>query len=268
MERGLPQAMRVADIRQENAYVRTLLLDGSLPAQPGQFVMVWLPGIDERPFSLASAEPASLMVAAVGPFSRALHALRPGDLLWLRGPLGRGFQLPPVARTGQPALLIAGGYGIAPLHFLAEQLLAAGYPLIAIIGGRSKDHLLRVEPFRELASVLWLTTEDGSAGLRGMVTDALKPALAALGSQPAMLYACGPSAMLRAVATFAQVKGLPMQLSWEARMRCGIGLCGSCQIGEGWLVCADGPVFPFDPLSCSPGEEALSSEASSAQSRH
>lgn len=250
---GLPQAMRIVAIAEENTKTKTFTLDGRLEAAPGQFVMAWLPGVDEKPFSLARADPVTLTVAAVGPFSRALHGLAVGDRIWVRGPLGRGYTLPPARGSSSDsvarphALLIGGGYGVAPLRFLAERLLAAGCAVSMIIGARTAADLLLVDAFRSLGVALWLTSEDGSAGLRGLATDALEPALAAAPAKTAMVYACGPSGMLKAIAAICQSKGLPAQLSWEAHVRCAIGLCGSCEIGQGWLVCLDGPVLPFDP---------------------
>lgn len=258
MAGNLPQAMRIASIHSENQRTRTLVLDGLLDAAPGQFVMAWLPGVDEKPFSLAHADPVILTVAAVGPFSRALHELAVGDRIWLRGPLGKGYVLPGVApeAAGTPpgsaarrALLLGGGYGVAPLRFLAERLLAAGYAVSMIIGARSAADLLLVDAFEAMDVPLWLATEDGSAGLRGLATDAIELALAAAPAETAMVYACGPTGMLRAIAGICQTRNLPAQLSWEAHMRCGIGLCGSCEVGDGWLTCLDGPVFPFDPIA-------------------
>jgi dihydroorotate dehydrogenase electron transfer subunit len=117
-----------------------------------------------------------------------------------------------------------------------------------IIGARRAEQLLLTQSILDLGIYLWLTTEDGSAGLRGLVTDAMKLALNDMpAGRPAMVYACGPTGMLRAVADRCADLGLTAQLSWEAHMRCGIGLCGSCEVGNGWLTCLDGPVFPFDP---------------------
>lgn len=250
---GLPQPFTIAAIRQENAATRSLVLDGALEAAPGQFVMAWLPGVDEKPFSLAHTDPVTLTVAAVGPFSRALHGLAVGDRLWLRGPLGRGYTIPPPRGSGSAsvsrphALLIGGGYGVAPLRFLAERLLDAGQAVSMIIGARAAADLLLVDAFTAMEVRLWLATEDGSVGLAGLATDAIAPALAAAPAETGMVCACGPTGMLRAVAAICQARGLPVQLSWEASMRCGIGLCSSCEVGDGWLTCLDGPVFAFDP---------------------
>ena len=123
MKTSLPRAACILDLTDESPTVRTLVLDLSLEAEPGQFVMAWLPGVDEKPFSLVRADPVTLTIARVGPFTTAVFALEPGDLLWLRGPLGQPFSLPPDPKTDAQSaiLLVGGGYGVAPLTFLAEQ---------------------------------------------------------------------------------------------------------------------------------------------------
>lgn len=248
----LPQALKISESKVENAQTKTFVLDGRLAADPGQFVMAWLPGFEDKPFSLANADPISLTVAAVGPFSQAIHQLCVGDWLWIRGPLGRGYTLPAGLLPGQPVWLIGGGYGVAPLLFLARQTLESGHPVTAIIGARRSSDLLLVANFAALGVPLWLTTEDGSMGLKGLVTDALARLLADTPTRPGAIYACGPIGMLAAVARRCQAEQIPAQLGWEAPIRCGLGLCGSCEVGPGWLACLDGPVFPFDPLEKPP----------------
>jgi len=250
MNYNLPQPLKIVAIRPENAINKTFILDGAISAQPGQFVMAWLPGMPDKPFSLANANPLSMTIAAVGPLSRALHRLAVGDSIWVRGPLGRGYQLP--AQPGAHLLLIGGGYGVAPLRFLAETALAQGYRVSVIVGARRAQDLLLVETFTALGAATWLTTEDGSAGITGLVTDAISPALAGEWGNPALICTCGPTGMLRAVAARGAAENIPVQVSWEAHMRCGLGLCGSCEVGQGWLTCQDGPVFPFNPEQVSP----------------
>ncbi len=244
-----PQALKIAAIKNENATTKTFVLDGKLAAEPGQFVMVWLPGMEDKPFSLADVDPIKLTIAAVGPFSEALHQLKVGDLLWVRGPLGKGYSLPDV--DGGHLVLIGGGYGVAPMHFLARWALAAGFQVSMIVGARQADDLLLADDFKILDVDLYLTTEDGSVGLKGMVTDALQEIITE-SIKPSMVYACGPTGMLEAIGNLCKAEGISVQLSWESHMRCGLGLCGSCEVGEGWLTCLDGPVFPFNPLMSNP----------------
>jgi dihydroorotate dehydrogenase electron transfer subunit len=240
----LPQALKITQVKRENSFTKTFSLAGSLEARSGQFVMAWLPGFQDKPFSLAGADPVRLTIAAVGPLSQAMHHLQVGDLLWVRGPLGHGYTLPaPPAHI----LLVGGGYGVAPLLFLAREALAQGYQVSAIIGARSAPYLLLAEEFQEAGASVWLTTEDGSAGMPGLVTDAIPHVISQAALPPAAIYTCGPTGMLQAVAALAEARQIPIQVAWEAHMRCGIGLCGSCEVGAGWLTCLDGPVFPFDP---------------------
>ncbi|MDH3674131.1 MAG: dihydroorotate dehydrogenase electron transfer subunit [Anaerolineae bacterium] len=248
----LPHAFRIVETRAENEYTKTFVLAGALEASPGQFVMAWLPEFEDKPFSLANADPLSLTIAAVGPFTQALHQLRDGDLLWVRGPLGQGYQLPTGAQ--KQLLLIGGGYGVAPLLFLAKRALAGGHRLSMIIGARTSADLLLIAEFEALGIPVWLTTEDGSAGRRGVATDAMSLAIDDIRQSLVMVYACGPTGMLQAVVAACEPHDLPVQLAWEAHMRCGIGLCGSCEVGQGWLTCLDGPVFAFSPTQTPPPE--------------
>ena len=120
-----------------------------------------------------------------------------------------------------------------------------------IIGARNAAGLLLVDDFKTLGVNLYPTTEDGSVGLKGLVTDALQEILVG----PALMlavYACGPTGMLQAIGDYCAAQGISAQLSWEAHMRCGLGLCGSCEVGGGWLTCLDGPVFSFNPLTSNP----------------
>lgn len=243
----LPTAATITAVTQDNYRTKTFTLDVALPATPGQFVMVWLPRFDEKPFSLVNANPVTLMITAVGPFSRLIHEKQPGDKLWLRGPFGQGYAIPP---THQRLALIGGGYGVAPLYWLAQTQLLRAKTVDVIIGARTVSDLLYTEHFQTLAQsksqkpkskiTLHLATEDGSAGQQGRVTDVLHPLLKA--EKIDGIYACGPHGMLAALAGLGQQYAVPSQLSWEAYMRCGIGICGSCE-HEGKVLCLDGPVL-------------------------
>ena len=237
---------RLKEVRRLNYRTSTFVFDKPLPqTQPGQFVMVWLPEVGEKPFSIAGADPFSLTVAAVGPFSDAMCELELGARVWIRGPLGHGYQL-----SGKRHLLVGGGYGAAPLYFLARQALALGGTVHVCLGARSADDLILVDDFRSAGCDVAITTDDGSLGQRGRVSLVVEQAVEVF--QPQTLYACGPQPMLLALVDLCKNYQLPAQLSWEAMMRCGIGLCGSCELDEditrmaglpgGWLTCKDGPV--------------------------
>ncbi len=206
--------------------------------------MAWLPGLGEKPFSIAAMDPLSLLVVDVGPFSHALYTLEIGDPLWIKGPLGYGFSL-----EGERILMVAGGYGVAPLYPLAALAKKAERNVEVCLGASTESGLLLVEEFRGLGCGLSLTTEDGSRGKQGLVTKPVAEALTR--HRYDTLYACGPAGLLTVLADLCRQQQVNYQLSWEAHMRCGMGLCGSCEVPQendpslppGWLACYDGPVF-------------------------
>jgi dihydroorotate dehydrogenase electron transfer subunit len=240
---NLPRPFRIKEKIQENPKTISLVLDGSLECTPGQFAMLWMPGVDEKPFSISGADPLMFTVSRVGPFSEALHALCPGAALWVRGPFGTGFSL-----QAGVTLLVGGGYGAAPLAFLARALSEAqpAGRAEAALGARTSKDLLFVQRFRVLGVPVHAATEDGSQGSAGLVTDVVKQLLAS--GRFSRVQACGPEAMLEALAGLCRDMELSAELSFEAYMRCGIGLCGACE-HAGRLVCMDGPVFSLETLN-------------------
>lgn len=241
---GTFHVRQVTSISQVNEKTIWLTLTGVINASPGQFVMAWLPEVGEKPFSIATMNPFALLVVDVGPFSHALHNLKIGDPLWIKGPLGRGFSL-----EGERLLLVGGGYGSAPLLSLAQDARSQGKKVDVCLGAQTDSGLLLSEAFLNLGCTVACATEDGSLGSKGLVTINVEQALQDFEFD--MLYACGPVGMLTALATLCKSYRLSYQLSWEAHMRCGMGLCGSCEVPPsydsslpvGWLACFDGPVF-------------------------
>jgi len=226
----------VAKAEKENDIVTTLTFDIALKnAQPGQFVMLWLPGEDEKPYSLAGTSPLRISVGARGPFSNKLCSLKKGGKVWLRGPYGRGFEL-----KGKKVLLVGGGYGFGPLRFLAEAAKKRKVAATAICGARNKGLLM--EP--AVCNTIF-TTDDGSAGTKGNVLVAMKELLAK--EKFDAVYTCGPERMMSAVAYAAREARADCQLLLERYMKCGIGICGHCCMGEK-LVCIDGPMFGLEVL--------------------
>ncbi|MEM4035964.1 MAG: hypothetical protein QXU97_05085 [Fervidicoccaceae archaeon] len=216
--------------------------------EPGQFVMVWLPGSEEIPISPSLHDEEKglvrLTVAAVGPTSSALCALGAGSLVLLRGPYGRGFS----RRSYSRPLLMAGGYGVAPIAFLARRLAEESMTPVICLGAKNSSSLYLLDELRGLGAELLIYTEDGSIGERGAVTDALTSRLAL--EEVDALMACGPELMLRKIIDIidrAEKRPSIVELSVERLIRCGVGLCGSCSLGP-WLVCRDGPVFSAERL--------------------
>ena len=208
--------------------------------------MVWLPGIGEKPYSILDCEPFSIAVTSVGIFSNTLYNLTIGSRIWARGPFGQGFSL-----AGNRHLIVGGGYGAAPLLFLARQACHRNDEVKVCLGARSSGDILMAEAFKALGCEVFITTDDGSRGEMGLITQAVESALHHFDADT--LYACGPVPMLSALAGICKQKNISSQLSWEAQMRCGIGLCGSCELDEAvrqaagipvsWLTCNDGPVY-------------------------
>ncbi len=232
---NLPIPFTISMVKDESPRVKTFVLDGELEAVPGQFVMVWLPGVDEKPFSLVNDSPVVLTVARVGPFTSRLHEKKPGDILWLRGPYGNGFSI-----EGKKLLLVGGGYGVAPLLFLARRAIKQGCSVNIIIGARCAEDLILAQDFKEAGCQVHLATEDGSLGFWGKAPELASKLIPEL--KPDVIYGCGPEGMLEALRELSSLWGIPSQLSYEGYMRCGFGVCGSCE-RKGWLVCRDGPVL-------------------------
>lgn len=248
----LPTATRILDIQQDNYRTKTFVLDARLKASPGQFVMTWLPRFDEKPFSLVNADPVTLMITSVGPFTQLIHQKQIGDSLWIRGAFGNGFK---VETSHRRLALVGGGYGVAPLLWLAQQQSESAESITVIIGARSAQDILYDKRFADLEQTLSkavelsktdsplsirIATEDGSLGQQGRVTDILAPLVA--NGEVDSIYACGPHGMLAALDQLGQRHNLACQLSWEAYMRCAVGICGSCE-HHGKLLCLDGPVL-------------------------
>ncbi len=238
------QAMKISQIIVENSRTKSFVFERGIDAQPGQFIMAWLPGVEEKPFSISHCNPLKLTIVNVGPFSQMINSLSVGDRIWIRGPFGNGFGL-----TEGRILLVGGGYGVAPLHYLAEQAAAAGISGDVCIGARTKDDVLYATYFDDFHFPVHIATEDGSKGEKGLITATVKRLVAENSYQ--CLYACGPTGLLKALYQLCKEIRLPCQLSWEAHISCGLGLCGRCEVhdeietilGKGWLACVDGPVL-------------------------
>lgn len=237
-----------------------------------------------RPFSLAGRRDLAsgdggprgeidIILRTVGVGTEWLAALRPGDTVNVLGPLGNAFVLPPQNGT---ALMVGGGVGIPPMIYLAERLSREGVRGVAFCGATTRDLLsltLSGDPaspslaeFGAHGVPSVVTTDDGSAGRRGFVTDALADYLNTTPTDPAttIIYTCGPEGMMRRVAEIARRHGVPCQVCVERAMACGMGTCQSCVIkvkkpdpaapplaGHDWcyrLACTDGPVFAAELL--------------------
>jgi dihydroorotate dehydrogenase electron transfer subunit len=246
-------------------------------ARAGQFVMVKA-GLSaepplRRPFSILSTDAAretvTLFVKAVGPGSRRLSEMAEGEEAQCLGPLGRPFTPAP---AGVEALLVAGGYGVAPLRFLCEGLRSTGGQARLFYGGRTGADLVLLDRLGGPGVTVVPATEDGSLGERGRVTVPLEAHLDAARG-PVRLYACGPDAMMHAVARLAAARSLEAEVSLDTWMGCGVGTCLGCVVRvqapleERWkyrCACTEGPVFDSARVVW-PGEDESRARRSAAE---
>jgi len=218
----------------------------SQETQPGQFVMVRCGDyLLRRPLSVHQADGGemALLLTIVGKGTRWLSQRKTGESIDIFGPLGNGYSIHPDSKH---LLLVAGGIGIAPLVFLAQQAAKLGCSATLLLGAKTATELY---PQRLLPSgiELIIATEDGSGGKRGLVTD-LTPEYAEWADQ---VFACGPMPMYKTMAQMPELRNKPVQISLEVRMGCGLGVCYGCTVkARSGLkqVCKDGPVFNLDDI--------------------
>jgi dihydroorotate dehydrogenase electron transfer subunit len=250
-------------VRQVGAYTEfTVIAPGVATGfRPGHFVAVAVGGpntamILRRSFALYGVNNAEgyagtvqFVVASHGPGTQWLVQRKVGEKLDLVGPLGTPFSLP---GEPTPAVLIGGGYGAAPLLPLADALQKQGSEVQIVLGAASADRLFGELAAKRLVGQVAVTTDDGSAGTQGRVTDVLPEVIERIGAK--VLYACGPMAMLRAVGDVAKARGIRAQVSVEESMACGVGVCMTCVLpvvgddGRSRFLrsCVDGPTFDAD----------------------
>lgn len=276
----MPRSVKILDIHPETPFVSTFTLDISVGAQPGQFVMLWLPRVDEKPFSVAfdDGKTLQLTIARVGTLTEALFKRKAWEeksgnkekspqaisRVGIRGPYGRTFSY----EKGEHLAVVGGGYGAAPLYFLAHQAVGRGCTVEFIVGARSAEHLLFVERAKKLKGVtVHVATDDGSAGFKGynaallgemlggrMTNSELRIANGEQGNKSNTkaanvrkidrILTVGPEKMMKAVSDLALKHNIPCQVSVERYMKCGFGVCGQCCIDDsGMATCMEGPVM-------------------------
>ncbi|MFA5347237.1 MAG: dihydroorotate dehydrogenase electron transfer subunit [Methanoregula sp.] len=235
MNSHLSVPVSILRVKKETSLIRTFVFDHSFSFSPGQFVMVWIPGIDEIPMALSSEN--TITVQKAGDATTTMIALDTGETLGIRGPFGNGFT------KGEKVLAIAGGVGAAPLLPLAR----ADCVMTLLLGARTESELLFVDQLDECTDVI-IATDDGSLGQNGFVTALMDDLNLGVYDRIAV---CGPEMMMRTVLAKVEEKGIAhkTEFSLHRYMKCGVGICGSCCIDpSGLRVCRDGPVFSGDLL--------------------
>lgn len=233
-----PKNAVIREIFSETPSVRTLRFDTAFDPIPGQYLMVWVRGVDEIPMSISYRN--GITVQRVGEATEAIFDLEIGDCLGLRGPLGNGFSL-----VGDRILLVGGGVGAAPLAFLGEEADKRGMEVTTVLGVRCCDDLIFRERFEE-AGDLVITTDDGSLGICGRAS----AGLSCLDLQEFdQIYLCGPEPMMADVIGRCRGMEEKIQASIDRYFKCGLGICGSCALDpEGIRPCVEGPVIRGDRL--------------------
>lgn len=241
---GSFSSVQIIGIERNNVSTRTLTfnlphLDCDIEA--GEFVMVWVPGIDEIPMSISYWDPpiAGITVKAIGEATNRLVQARKDDWIGIRGPFGNHFTL-----ATERALVVGGGIGIAPLRPLVLTLLRTGKSVSLLAGAKTQTELILYDfdTINEKRFHLEISTDDGSVGKKGYATDIAQQMLDKKNYD--RVYACGPEIMTHKLYLLANEHNTEFEASLERYMKCGCGLCGTCGIDPyGELVCLDGPIF-------------------------
>jgi dihydroorotate dehydrogenase electron transfer subunit len=244
--------VKIEKIVEETSTVRTFAFRdvASSIAGPGQFLMVWIPQVEELPMSVmiwSEKSYAAVTVRKKGYGSTSLYNMRVGESLGVRGPYGNSFAIPMDARK---VMLVGGGTGLVPLLRLAIHLNSTRIDTTLIIGAKTHSEVfferLALNCLGDTIHRIVVTTEDGSYGIKGQTTDAMIKLIRS--EKFDAIYTCGPEGMMKKVYDLAEARSIPVQASLERHMKCGIGICASCCIGDK-LVCKDGTVFDSENLS-------------------
>lgn len=238
----IPKVIPIKKIIIETPHVKTFVFQHHLGSKPGQFVNMWLARLDEKPMSIAydNGKEFWITMFAVGIFSKAMHKLKTGDLVGIRGPYGTHFS----CKKKQHLVMMAGGYGAAPLYYLTLEAGLQGCTVDFVIGARSREHLLYIARIKKLKHVrLHVATDDGGVGLKGYNTLILEKLIADKSHVIDCVYGCGPEPMLKRISDLCHQNKVAAQLSIERYMKCGFGVCGQCCVDpNGERMCKEGPV--------------------------
>ncbi|MBR9691143.1 dihydroorotate dehydrogenase electron transfer subunit [Candidatus Woesearchaeota archaeon] len=234
-----PIVLDVAEVVDEGKDLKTFRFDIELNASPGQFIMLWLPGVNLKPFSISYQDQKSfgVTVSGIGEFTNKLMKVKKGDKLGIQGPYGTSF-----SEKGKNVCLVGGGCGSAPMAFLAEELMKKGKNVSFIIGANTKQGLMFLNRFKGKKMKLIACTDDGSFGYKGFATQALEKELEK--KKFDIVYTCGPEIMMAKVVEIAEKNKICCEVSMERYMKCGFGICGQCVVDPlGIRICKEGSVL-------------------------
>jgi dihydroorotate dehydrogenase electron transfer subunit len=234
----MSDTVRIIDIIEDSHDTKTLEFQWEDKASPGQFIMVWVPGMEEIPMSLSkTTRIKSITVKNIGKDTQKLHDLSLGDPMRIRGPYGNGFDI----KKGKKMLIIGGGVGTAAIIPVIKETGAD-----TIIGARTDKDIIMDDVAAKYVRNLWIATDDGSRGFHGNVVALMKEKFQ--DNRDDMVIACGAEVMQDHLYNACVELGVDCQLSLERHMKCGAGVCGSCMMDD-MRVCKDGPVFTKEQIS-------------------
>ncbi len=233
---NIPTITTILNSTTEATNVKTITFRYPGPVLPGQFFMIWIPGVDEIPMSVSeiTKDVKGITFRKIGDATHALYHLSPGSKIGVRGPYGNGFKL-----TGKHLLFVGGGTGIAMLAPAVEQARKRKLKSTVIIGVKTKNELFFEDRLRRFGATVLVSTDDGSKGYKGFASDFAKDVLKK--EKIDAVFTCGPEPMMKTLLSCCRT--IPFQASLERYMKCSIGICGQCCIGKGLRVCLDGPIF-------------------------
>jgi dihydroorotate dehydrogenase electron transfer subunit len=237
-----PKIVKIIETKKETPDIKTILFENSESTSPGQFFMIWIPKIDEIPISVSYIDNniKGITFKRVGDATNALFNLKQGDNIGIRGPYGNGFKI-----HGKKILFVAGGTGIAMIAPTVERAIDKKIKTTVIIGAKNKDELFFKNRIKKSGAELYVTTDDGSRGHKGFVTDIAKKIIE--DNKFDCIFTCGPELMMKKL--FEMSDNVSFQASLERFMKCGFGICGQCCVGKGLRVCKEGPVFDKNSLN-------------------
>ncbi|MCX6802862.1 MAG: dihydroorotate dehydrogenase electron transfer subunit [Candidatus Diapherotrites archaeon] len=236
-----PVSYPIKKIVSETPSIKTFYLDSEISSSPGQFVMVWIPGFDEKPFALTkNGKEIAITAKKRGAFTEKLFSLKEGSLLGIRGPYGKGFEF----KGAKKACIVAGGIGMAAVILLAEEMAKKKIKIDFVQACRCKEEVLFEKRIGKIAK-LHVATDDGSCGVKGNACTVLEKLLKE--KKFDCVYCCGPEPMMVSVLALCNKFKAPAQFAVERYMKCAHGICGNCSLDE-HLCCKDGPVFAREQL--------------------
>jgi len=240
-----PLIVKIINVRKETENIKTLYFQyPNVIVRPGQFFMIW-DFLEEIPISVSYIGGNNLFgisIKGIGDTTRHLISLKEGDMIGIRGPYGKPFN---IIKNGR-ILIIGGGIGIAPLMPLIQELISfKDVKTTCVLGARNVNHIPFLDDLQKVQSKFFelkICTDDGSMGFHGLTSDLIKEILEE--EYFDHIYTCGPEIMMVKIVNLSQIKRIPLQASLERIMKCGIGICGHCVLDpQGLRVCKDGPIF-------------------------